>query len=506
MGWAIVLCIAIVAVQSTPAAAQREVSIAVSGFEADGGFVNFVEGNGRCLCAKPVNEHGKQPLSNGDTIELEDGRAEIVLIPGYYVRFAEHTTARLLDLTADNLKIEILKGSAVVEMLIEPELGFALSARVQETMSRLFNVVDVITPSGEYAVLKSGAYRFDVAANGASSVRVLKGSVAIAGRTLTDGNIASVMAGAIDVHSGSRNGEDAFDSWNRARSAALVQANKSLKQSDWYKKMQHVGYLEIPRDKQAEPTNSARVVSARSSITGFVENGVSLKTGKEDWHELKSGVELADGDRVRSAPHARAAIHPYPDVDLFLDGNSDIKYSLDSDGNVSVSLSRGSVALQVLQTSDKHADKNTLKLSTSDSVYAIISSGYYRLNVFAAGESEMSVYSGSVIGPSGSVGAAKRIRTHGESRIVGSLDRDSRDSFDVWAAHRDGVDKFGATARRGWSRGGGVLEPAPSPDPFVPAQVPWKSPYGGDYATTYSLNRGSFRMLPGGNRSRFPRP
>src|SRR6185369_14302651 len=65
-------------------------TIPVSGFEQQGGFVNFVKGTGRCVCSQPSNSEGKQPLINGDSIELEEGRAEVVLIPGYYLRLSDH--------------------------------------------------------------------------------------------------------------------------------------------------------------------------------------------------------------------------------------------------------------------------------------------------------------------------------------------------------------------------------------------------------------------------------
>jgi hypothetical protein len=488
----VALGFALFAGQCKPAAAQRETAVAAPGFEAHGGFVNFVEGSGRCICSKTGSPQAKQPLINGDIIELDSGRAEIVLAPGYYVRFADHTTVRMLDLEVDNLKIQLIKGSAIVEIVIEPELPFARSDQTREIEEGLFTTITFATPTAEYSVIKAGGYRFDIPSKGASNVRVLKGAVAVSGRTVTSGEFASVMGSAVDVRADAKHVDDAFDSWSRARAETLVQSNKALKQSDWHKKMANGGYLEIPSDKSAG-ANNAHVVSARGSLAGFIEDGTSIKSAKADWQDLKSGAELSDGDRVRTVPHSRAELLPYPDFDLCLDGNSEINYSMTDDGNVSVTLTRGSVGLVVYQNEGKHVEKNTLRLSVSNSEYMITASGYYRVNIFPDGTSEMLVYTGSVTGPGGEVGAAKRIRQQGQSRTVSAFNKDSRDSFDIWARRRSTLNRYGDTTRRIWLRGLWFLDPATSEYTFVPAELAWKSPYGGSYSTVYLLNRERFR-------------
>src|SRR6185436_18223616 len=113
VGLALVLTLAICSVtagQTKPDASDDRAAIAIQGFNHQGGFLNFVSGDGRCICAREANAQSKQPLANGDTIELDDGHAELVLIPGYYLRLSAHTTALLLDLSRDNLKIAIAKG------------------------------------------------------------------------------------------------------------------------------------------------------------------------------------------------------------------------------------------------------------------------------------------------------------------------------------------------------------------------------------------------------------
>jgi len=268
--------------------------------------------------------------------------------------------------------------------------------------------------------------------------------------------------------------------------------------------MRNGGYLEVPSEKSAVAPNGARVVSARSGLMGFVEEGVMLKSAKRDWQDLKSGAELSDGDRVRTPLHVRAEVLPYPDFDLCLEGGTEINYSVQDDGNVSIAVSRGSVALLVLQNSGKHVERNSLKLSVNHTNYTITANGYYRLNVFTEGDSEMLIYSGSVNSPEGEVGSAKRIRLQGQSRTIASLDTDSSDSFDVWTRHRDAVNRFGVSTRARWSRGLWFLVPATSEYTFVPAEEAWKSPYGGSYSTVYTLNRDRFPRPGISVRPRFP--
>ena len=482
--------------QTAPDESAARESVAV-GFERRGGFVNFVSGSGRCLCIAQANAESKQPLTNGDTIELDDGRAELVLIPGYYLRLSDHTTARLLDLSRDNLKIEITRGSAFVEIPIEDSLQ--TPSHFQDLKDRFFNIVTVITPAGEYAIFKAGGYRFDVMSDRESRVRVLKGAVAVGGHIVKDGS-ASVVSGAVSLGSGDKTVDDAFDNWSRERAATLVQANKSLKQSDWYKEMErgHI-YLDIREGGPADA--NAHVVSARNGVASFVESGVAIKSAAGDWHELKPDAQLADGDRVRTSPHARAQIRPYPDFDFYLNGNTEMIYRVHEDESVSVDVTRGSAALFVSETKVKRAERNALSLSANKTEYTISAPGYYRLNVYSNSESELLVYSGSVESR-GEIGSGKRIMMRGESRVTSLLDKDSRDSFDFWSDRRNARTLF--TPKRWWFAGLWFLNPETSEYTFVPGERVCKSPYGGSYSTSYLQSHTSRPVQSPGQPNRLP--
>lgn len=492
------ITLSIVAQDEPPQARQPHGSIPIQGFNAHGGFVNFAEGAGRCVCAQPTDGQGKQPLTNDDTLELADGRAEVVLVPGYYLRLADHTTARLRDLSRDNLKIELVKGSIIFEIPVED--SFPLPTEIQDLKDRLFNLVTVITPSGESAIFKAGAYRFDVVSPQQSRVTVAKGAVAAGGHILKDGSSASLTAGAVGIDHDEHHTDDAFDQWSRSRAATLVQLNKSLKKSDWYKQMEHgQAYLDI-KDEAPVEGNNAHVVSARNGVTGFVEAGVTIKSDDGDWRELKANMGLANKDRVLSAAYARAEILPYPDFTLYVDGNTELTYAEDPDGAIAVQVIRGSVGLIVSETRVKRAERNTLRLSADGANYAITAADYYRLNVFSRDESEMLVYSGSVVAGT-QIGAGKRIVVHGANRMTTPLDKDRRDSFDFWSDRRNVRSHLGDVRRRRWHEGLWFLDPATSEFTFVPGERVCKSPSGGSYSTMYLLNQRSFS-----NRRNSPPP
>jgi hypothetical protein len=60
---------------------------------------------------------GGQEFANGDLVQIgNEGRVEILLNPGYYLRLFNNTKAALVDLSPSNLKIKLLSGSAIFEV------------------------------------------------------------------------------------------------------------------------------------------------------------------------------------------------------------------------------------------------------------------------------------------------------------------------------------------------------------------------------------------------------
>src|ERR1044072_9288243 len=97
---------------------QAADSVLLKDFLVEGKRPNFIEGD-----VQHLRGSDKAPLAlshtleNGDMIQAGDsGRAEILLIPGCYLRLDHNTRISLLDLTPDNLKLKLWSGSAILEV------------------------------------------------------------------------------------------------------------------------------------------------------------------------------------------------------------------------------------------------------------------------------------------------------------------------------------------------------------------------------------------------------
>ncbi|MFN3330812.1 MAG: FecR domain-containing protein, partial [Pyrinomonadaceae bacterium] len=85
---------------------------------AEAGPVNYVEGE-----VTLVNELGVRNLTKGDRVSIEDkvrtganGKVEILLNPGSYVRLAGNSEFEFLDTSLDNLQLRLNKGTAIFEV------------------------------------------------------------------------------------------------------------------------------------------------------------------------------------------------------------------------------------------------------------------------------------------------------------------------------------------------------------------------------------------------------
>lgn len=178
-------------------------------------------------------------LRSGDAVKTGPaGRAEILLNPGSYLRISENTEFVFVDTSLDNLKIEIIRGAAIVEVAVaDGEQGA---------------VASVITPHSEFRVVKGGLYRFDVdAAKTVAFVR--KGKLVVAqpdarptkdsewvavtngqsrtmvvGTAVKEGKKIVIEGGQTSLFASGKKEEDLFDAWSRDRAQSLIAANKRL--------------------------------------------------------------------------------------------------------------------------------------------------------------------------------------------------------------------------------------------------------------------------------------
>ena len=466
------------------------------GFVLHGGLVNSVDGEAECMCGTvSIPALGpKQEVTGGDTIKVGAGRVEILLSPGYYLRLGPHTEARLIDLTPGNLKIKLFSGSAIIEIVMDN-----YNSWFRDIVSSVFDMVTLITPRDEYAICRAGAYRLDIVSAEESKIRVLKGRVVVAGAALNDGRSASVVSGHVNVAAHEKAVADAFDTWSQERAASLVDSNKSLKRMDWYKEMQDGdAYLDAAEEGTNDAT-TARTISARHGLITFAEIGSILKNGNQEWEALHGGGTLSDGDRIRTEIDSRVEIHPYPDFYFFMNGNTEILFAEPEDGDISITLIKGSVVVVVAEGSLKARERNLLKVIAGTAKFDIRRKGYYHLNLSGPDTVEMLIYDGAVQSNGNEVGARKKLVGGGANLMASALDKDDQNSFDVWSERRVMRSLVSPARRKRWFAGAWYLNPSLDEYTFVPGARDCKSPYGGDYSVAYRINgpRASRRLEPG---------
>lgn len=474
--------------------------IPTRGLRVHGGFVNLVEGEVECVRAGTLNQTLKprQAIENGDTIAVgHTGRTEILLTPGYYLRLGNVTRVTFLDLSPGNLKIKILNGSAIVEVSItDPRLYSKRS---------IYDVVTVATPCDEYALATGGAYRFEVNADGSSSLKVLKGLAMVSGSSVRNGMFASVLSGRVGLAPADKKPDDLFDKWSRDRAASLIHGNKSLKTAKWYKQPPETRADVVAEDSEpARQSNETRTVSARSGFVVLAENGAMIKRGESAWERLMPGDSVRSGDRVKTSIDSRVDIHPHPDVDLLLAGDTEVIYAESEDRNLSVEVLKGS-AITVPQFEPASRVQSTITLIARRTQFEISKSGVYRVNVVPARASEILVYEGEARLAGHVVKAPKKIALLDSGPDAVNFNKSEQDSFDVWADKRSQSLSVRGKRETLSSYGGiwFVIE-STGEFTFVPAVLDYQSPYGGDYSITYLTVTMPFGNSGGPRSDEFP--
>ena len=105
-------------------------------------------------------------LEGGDVVKTGlDGRVEILLNPGSYMRVGENSEFELTDNSLDKLEVRLLKGTAIVE---------ATGAEDTELQ------INITTPHAKMAIVQRGLYRVNVVPGDLTELIVRKGRVLLA--------------------------------------------------------------------------------------------------------------------------------------------------------------------------------------------------------------------------------------------------------------------------------------------------------------------------------------
>jgi len=218
---------------------------------ASPGTLNYIEGQasieGRSLSSQSV---GNTKLEAGQVLATANGKAEILLTPGIFLRLGDDSTVRMVSTDLTHTEVRLDQGRADVE--------------VDQIYSQ--NTILVDLKNGQTQLLKNGLYAFDA---GNSTVRVFDGKAAVYAGANLQANVKP-----IDVKGGHQlvlNGDlvkpqgfnkdqakaDPLYKWSSLRSNYLGQANLNLAEEyagysgfypGWYWAGGPYGYTWLPGD------------------------------------------------------------------------------------------------------------------------------------------------------------------------------------------------------------------------------------------------------------------
>lgn len=188
---------------------------------AKAGGVNLVEG--KVTVAGRNKKSGY--LLKGDVLEIgdrvatgADGKAEILLNPGSYIRLAENSSFEFLTTSLDDLQLRLSGGSAMFEVIADEDFK-----------------VTVNTPKAQFFIANSGVYRVNVQKDGSGKIAVWKGKAQIGDFAFSEvkaGHEASANGTQFSIAKFDRDEQDEFESWSKARAKDLAKLNSTLERRD----------------------------------------------------------------------------------------------------------------------------------------------------------------------------------------------------------------------------------------------------------------------------------
>lgn len=185
---------------------------------AKAGAVNHVEG-----AVSVIRTSGTSgSLLKRDRVEVGDrvttgsnGRAEVLLNPGSYVRLSGNSSFEFGTTDLEDLQLKLDSGSAIFEVFAADEFR-----------------VSITTPKGKVALIDTGIYRVDVASDGTALLSVTKGKAEVGESSATvvkEGRTGTVGTSTVAVAKFDKGKRDNFAQWSKDRSNELAKVSSSIK-------------------------------------------------------------------------------------------------------------------------------------------------------------------------------------------------------------------------------------------------------------------------------------
>lgn len=179
---------------------------------AHSGMIHYVEGR-VLLDGQPVEPKATEfpEVGKDQTLATEEGRAEVLLTPGVFLRLSEDTSFRMISNRLSDTSFEIVSGDALIE--------------VMDLLKD--NAIAVKFKGATASVSKRGLYRFDA---DKGNLRVYEGEIGV---TFGDQNIVAkkgkevVVGDGIQATNFDPKDTDPFYRWADRRSEYIATANVS---------------------------------------------------------------------------------------------------------------------------------------------------------------------------------------------------------------------------------------------------------------------------------------
>lgn len=161
----------------------------------------------------------KEDLEAGDLVKTGvDGRVEMLLNPGSYLRVGENSEFELADNSLENLELRLIKGTAIVEVTGADD-------------EELF--IGITTPHTRMSIVRRGLYRVSVVPGDNTELIVRKGRVMLEGShtKVNGGNKVVFSSNSFSVaklKDADKKQLDALDGWSKARAQALAKENNRI--------------------------------------------------------------------------------------------------------------------------------------------------------------------------------------------------------------------------------------------------------------------------------------
>ncbi len=209
---------------STFGFAQDDKTVSAAGdlyvISAKAGGVNYIEG--KVSVARKDGKSGlllkDDKLEIGDKILTgADGKVEILLNPGSFVRLGENSSFEFASTDLENVKLKLSGGSAIFEVYADNEFK-----------------VSIELPKAAVELTKSGVYRVDVLPEGNGKISVWKGKVFVGDEKaeVKSGKSAIISGKQATIAKFDRDNKDAFDTWSQLRAKESAKINQRLQQGN----------------------------------------------------------------------------------------------------------------------------------------------------------------------------------------------------------------------------------------------------------------------------------